>query len=88
MGNTVHGSHADMMCVPFRTVLPMPDGLSFLAAAAIGCGTGTAWGALERLQLRGDDAIAIFGQGPVGLAATQLAAAQARAVALEIEPRL
>jgi threonine dehydrogenase-like Zn-dependent dehydrogenase len=87
MGNTVHGSHADMMCVPFRTVLPMPDGLSFLAAAAIGCGTGTAWGALERLQLRGDDTIAIFGQGPVGLAATQLAAAQgARVIALDIEP--
>ena len=48
-------------------VLPMPDGLSYLAAAAISCGTGTAWGALKRLQLRGDDTIAIFGQGPVGL---------------------
>ena len=86
MGNTMHGSHADLMCVPFRTILPMPGGLSFLAAAAIGCGTGTAWGALERLQLRGDDTIAIFGQGPVGLAATQLAAAQgARVIALDIE---
>ena len=88
MGHTMHGSHADLMCVPFRTILPMPGGLSFLAAAAIGCGTGTAWGALERLQLRGDDTIAIFGQGPVGLAATQLAAAQgARVIALDIEPR-
>jgi threonine dehydrogenase-like Zn-dependent dehydrogenase len=86
MGHSMNGSHADLMCVPFRTILPMPRGLSFLAAAAIGCGTGTAWGALERSP-RGDDTIAIFGQGPVGLAATQLAAAQgARVIALDIEP--
>jgi threonine dehydrogenase-like Zn-dependent dehydrogenase len=88
MGHDAHGSHADYMCVPLRTVLPCPEGLSVLAAAAIGCGTGTAWGALERLQLRGDDTIAIFGQGPVGLSATQLAVAQgARVIALDIEPR-
>ena len=38
---------------------------------AISCGTGTAWGALHRLGLQGDHTIAIFGQGPVGLSATQ-----------------
>ncbi len=88
MGHDTHGSHADLMSVPLRTVQSLPQGLSFLAAAAIGCGTGTAWGALERLGLRGEDTIAIFGQGPVGLSATQLAAAQgARVIALDIEPR-
>ena len=85
MGATAPGSHADFVTVPVGTVLPMPDGLSFPAAAAIGCGTGTAWGALKRLRLRGDDTIAIFGQGPVGLAATQLATAMgARVVALDV----
>jgi len=85
MGATAPGSHADFVTVPVSTVMPMPDGLSFLAAAAIGCGTGTAWGALKRLALRGDDTIAIFGQGPVGLAATQLASAMgARVIALDI----
>jgi threonine dehydrogenase-like Zn-dependent dehydrogenase len=85
MGNTVHGSHADLVKVPESCVLPMPDGLSYLAAAAISCGTGTAWGALERLSLTGTDTIAIFGQGPVGLAATQLASAMgARVIALDI----
>jgi threonine dehydrogenase-like Zn-dependent dehydrogenase len=85
MGHTSHGSHADLMCVPFQTILPMPEGLSFLAAAAIGCGTGTAWGALERLGLRGTETLVIFGQGPVGLAATQLATAQgARVIGVDI----
>ena len=32
---------------------PMPDGLSFLAAAAISCGTGTAWGAAPAAATRG-----------------------------------
>ena len=85
MGATAPGAHADFICVPASAVLPMPDGLSDLAAAAISCGTGTAWGALKRLQLQGDDTIAIFGQGPVGLAATQLASAMgARVIALDI----
>ena len=87
MGNTAPGSHADFVAVPFSTILPMPEGLSFLAAAAVGCGTGTAWGALERLELVGSDTVAIFGQGPVGLAATQLASAMgARVIALDISP--
>jgi threonine dehydrogenase-like Zn-dependent dehydrogenase len=65
----------------------MPEGLTYLAAASISCGTGTAWGALKRLQLRATDTIAIFGQGPVGLAATQLAAAMgAQVIALDISP--
>lgn len=87
MGTTAPGAHVEFATFPTSCLLPMPEGLSYLAAAAISCGTGTAWGALERLQLRGHDTIAIFGQGPVGLAATQLAAAQgARVIALDISP--
>ncbi|MGW2650325.1 alcohol dehydrogenase catalytic domain-containing protein [Streptomyces sp. NPDC001393] len=85
MGATAPGSHATYITVPVTTVMPMPEGLTYLAAAAISCGTGTAWGALKRLQLHGDDTLAIFGQGPVGLAATQLASAMgARVIALDI----
>ncbi len=55
--------------------------------AAIACGTGTAYGALRRANLSGNDTIAIFGQGPVGLSATQLAAAMgARVIALDVSP--
>ena len=87
MGATVNGSHAHFMCILFRTVMPLPEGLSFPAAAAISCGTGTAWGTLEMIDIRGDDTIVIFGQGPVGLSATRLATAMgARVIATDIAP--
>ena len=85
-GNNDHGAHAPFMKVPADTLVPLDDRLSFAAGAAISCGTGTAWGALERLGLSGRDSIAIFGQGPVGLSATLLAKAQgARVIALDID---
>jgi threonine dehydrogenase-like Zn-dependent dehydrogenase len=86
-GATGHGAHARYMKCPARTLVPLPDALSFEAGAAISCGTGTAWGALHRLGLQGDHTIAVFGQGPVGLSATQLAAEMgARVIALDTAP--
>src|SRR5215470_766892 len=86
-GVTGHGAHAKYMKCPARTLVPLPDELSFDTGAAISCGTGTAWGALQRLGLQGHHTIAIFGQGPVGLSATQLAVAMgARVIALDTGP--
>src|SRR4051794_21545647 len=86
-GVTGNGAHAKYMKCPARTLVPLPDELSFETGAAISCGTGTAWGALHRLELLGDHTIAIFGQGPVGLSATQLASAMgARVIALDTSP--
>jgi threonine dehydrogenase-like Zn-dependent dehydrogenase len=83
-GNNDHGGHAKYLKVPAMAVLPLPDEVSFTAGAAISCGTGTAYSALRRLNLRGDQTIAVFGQGPVGLAATQMARAMgARVIALD-----
>lgn len=83
-GITGHGAHAKYMKCPARTLVELPEELSFETGAAISCGTGTAWGALQRLGLQGDHSIAIFGQGPVGLSATQLAAHMgARVIALD-----
>ncbi len=84
-GVTGHGGHAQYMKVPARTLVELPDALSFETGAAISCGTGTAWSALHRLDLRGDQTIAIFGQGPVGLSGTEIAAALgARVIAIDI----
>jgi (R,R)-butanediol dehydrogenase/meso-butanediol dehydrogenase/diacetyl reductase len=49
--------------------------MSFAGGAAVSCGTGTAYGALLRLDISARDTLAVFGLGPVGLSAAQLAAA-------------
>jgi 2-desacetyl-2-hydroxyethyl bacteriochlorophyllide A dehydrogenase len=86
LSSNAHGGHAPYLCVPARTLLPLSDGLSFKAGAAIGCGVGTAWGALARLDDFAGRTLVIFGQGPVGLAATMLAsAAGASVIAVDIE---
>ena len=86
-GITAHGAHAHYMKCPAKTLVELPESLSYKTGAAISCGTGTAWGALGRLELRGAHTIAIFGQGPVGLSATQLASAMgARVIALDPSP--
>jgi D-arabinose 1-dehydrogenase-like Zn-dependent alcohol dehydrogenase len=64
------GGHAKYMKVPAHTLIRMPDQLTFTAGAAICCGTGTAYGAIKRVDLAGDETVAIFGQGPVGLSCT------------------
>ena len=83
-GVTAHGGHADYLKVPARTLVPLPEELSFAEGAAVACGTGTAYGALKRMKLAGGDTLAVFGQGPVGLSATMLGAAMgARVIAVE-----
>ena len=75
VGRAANGGHAPYMAAPVHTLVPMPDGLSFPAGAAVACGTGTAFGALRRIELAGDHTVVVFGQGPVGLSVTLIAAA-------------
>ena len=83
-GVTAHGGHADYLKVPVRTLVPLPDELSFAEGAAVACGTGTAYGALRRMHIAGGDTLAVFGQGPVGLSATVLGKAMGvRVIAVE-----
>ncbi len=84
-GMTGHGGHAPFMKVPAFTLVPLADELSFEEGAAISCGTGTAYGALKRIDVSGRDTLAVFGQGPVGLSATMLGHAMgARVIAVDI----
>jgi threonine dehydrogenase-like Zn-dependent dehydrogenase len=83
-GVTAHGGHAEYLKVPARTLVPLPEELSFVAGAAVSCGTGTAYGALRRMNLAGGSTLAVFGQGPVGISATLLGARMgARVIAVE-----
>src|SRR4029453_364140 len=65
---TGNGAHPPYMTVPVSTLVPLPDELSFEEGAAVSCGTGTAYGALKRLDVSGRDTLAAFGPGPGGLA--------------------
>jgi threonine dehydrogenase-like Zn-dependent dehydrogenase len=86
-GVTGHGGHAPYLKVPASTLVPLPDDLTFEEGAAVSCGTGTAYGALVRLDVSGRDTLAVFGQGPVGLSATLLGVAMgARVIALDVIP--
>ncbi len=83
-GVTAHGGHAEYLKVPARTLVPLPEELSFAEGAAVACGTGTAFGALKRMLLQGGQTLAVFGQGPVGLSATVIGAKMgARVIAIE-----
>jgi threonine dehydrogenase-like Zn-dependent dehydrogenase len=86
MGSSADGGHAPYLLAPAGSLVVLDEALSFAEGAAIACGTGTAYSALKRLDVSGRDTLAIFGQGPVGLAATQLATAMgARVIAVDPE---
>lgn len=86
-GTGVHGAHAEYITVPARTLVHLPDELSFEAGAAISCGTGTAWNGLRKMSISGNDTVAIFGQGPVGVSGVISAKAMgARVIAIDISP--
>src|SRR5258708_29520698 len=82
---TGHGGHARYMKARGFTCVPLPEELSFEEGASVSCGTGTAYGALKRIDVSGRDTLAVFGQGPVGLSATMLGRAMgARVIAVDV----
>ncbi|NMO03241.1 alcohol dehydrogenase catalytic domain-containing protein [Gordonia sp. TBRC 11910] len=82
------GGHAPFALVPVSSLLPLPDALSFKAGAALGCGTGTAWGAIKRIGGCADTVTVVIGQGPVGLSATMFAASMgAKVIAVDVDDR-
>lgn len=86
-GVAADGGNADYIVVAARTLVPLPEELSFEAGATLACGTGTAYAALVRLAVSGRDTLAVFGQGPVGTSATMLARAMgARVIAVDVSP--
>ena len=86
-GGTGHGANADYILVPSRTLVRLPDELSFEEGAAISCGTGTAWNGLKKMNPSGRDTVVVFGQGPVGASGTLSAKAMGcRVIAVDVVP--
>jgi threonine dehydrogenase-like Zn-dependent dehydrogenase len=66
------GGHAPFLVADENTCIPLPDSLSFIDGALCACGFGTAYEALRRMNISGQDRLLITGMGPVGLAAAML----------------
>ncbi|MFB6136202.1 MAG: zinc-dependent alcohol dehydrogenase family protein [Halobacteriaceae archaeon] len=82
------GAFAEYVHVPAadHNVAPLPDGVPFSTAAALGCRYMTAFHALShRVDLGGGDRLAVFGCGGLGLSAVQLGRALgARVTAVDV----
>lgn len=87
-GFTQPGSFADLVAVPAAdlNVVPLPDDLDFVTAAALGCRFATSYRALTAHGRVGPgDWVAVHGCGGVGLSAVMIAAALgARVVAVDL----
>lgn len=92
-GFTGPGSFADLVALPAAdlNLVPLPDDLDFVTAAALGCRFATAYRALTAHgRVTGGDRVVVHGCGGVGLSAVLVAVALgARVVAVDTsEPAL
>jgi threonine dehydrogenase-like Zn-dependent dehydrogenase len=86
-GGSMHGGHGDYMLAHQSTCVPLPDEVEYEVGAYLACGASTAFQALRKLEVSGMDTLAVFGSGPVGLAATMFATEMgARVIAVDIAP--
>jgi len=87
-GFTSWGSFADFVAVPFAdtNIVVLPDDVSFIDAASLGCRLATAYRAVaKRGRIAPGDWLAVHGCGGVGLSAVHIAVALgARVVAVDV----
>ena len=81
------GGHAPFLLAEQRTLVHLPDELTYLDGAMIACGLGTAYAACIRGDVSGRDTVLITGMGPVGIGTALLCRAMgARIVGVEAIP--
>lgn len=67
------GGHAPYLLAEERTLVHLPEPLTFLDGAMVACGLGTAYAACRRVDVSGRDRVLVTGLGPVGIGAALLA---------------
>jgi threonine dehydrogenase-like Zn-dependent dehydrogenase len=81
------GGHAEFLLAEERTLVALPDELTYLDGAMVACGMGTAYAACLRANVSGRDIVLITGLGPVGIGMALLCKAMgARVVGVESMP--
>lgn len=73
LGKEVDGGYAQRIAVPAANAIPIPDGVSFEAAAVMMCSTATAYHAFRLSALQPGESVGILGFGGLGASAVQLA---------------
>lgn len=89
-GRTYNGGYGEFVCVPLadRNLVRLPDEVSFLDGAALGCRFMTSFhGLADRAALAAGEWVAVYGCGGIGLSAINIAAGLgARAIGIDINP--
>ncbi|MGH3146756.1 MAG: alcohol dehydrogenase catalytic domain-containing protein, partial [Rubrobacter sp.] len=81
------GGHADFLLAEARTLLHLPDELTYADGALVACGFGTAYQGILRAGVSGRDRVLVVGLGPVGLGAVMLAASSgAEVIGVDLVP--
>jgi D-arabinose 1-dehydrogenase-like Zn-dependent alcohol dehydrogenase len=75
IGKHRDGGYAEYVKVPGVNAVLLPDEIPFEAGAIMMCSSGTALHALNKLRIKPNESIAIFGFGGLGFSALQLARA-------------
>lgn len=73
IGFSFDGGDADMALVPAAVLYPVPEDVTWEQAALMGDGVGTPFHALKRVGARIGETLGVFGLGPVGLGAVNVA---------------
>jgi alcohol dehydrogenase, propanol-preferring len=81
------GGYAEFVTVPARNAVPLPDSITDVSAAPIGCGVTTGVHAARLAELRAGEWVVVYGAGGVGFGLVQLARARgARVIAVGRSP--
>jgi propanol-preferring alcohol dehydrogenase len=75
LGKHLDGGYAEAIAVPDRSIVPLPDEISFEHGAVMMCSSATALHALRKARLQPGESVAVFGLGGLGMSAVQLARA-------------
>jgi 2-desacetyl-2-hydroxyethyl bacteriochlorophyllide A dehydrogenase len=66
------GGMAEYMLCDEKDLVELPDSLSYADGAQVACGFGTAYEAIMKVGVSGNDNVLVVGLGPVGLATAML----------------
>ena len=83
-GRDFDGSMGESVVIAARNVFGLHDDLTWVDGVFMACNFGTAFSAVRRAHVSGDDTVAVFGLGPVGLCFAMTATAMgARVIGVE-----